>query len=188
MNIVIVLVSLVILSIIYFINGPNPNTSAMNTFSKFNFKSEVEKGFKKVDCQTTDLYCFANSDCMKICKINDRFACIKGICKLDKDEIVSDFKKEPCNNENGQFTFFVGDTAFGRFVNLCKSMDPGIAISNNVNLMCKDGEDNSKINYLIKNPQISDCKNCPKKILVPATFSKREHVECNNQFYDMVKY
>lgn len=84
----------------------------------------------------------------------------------------------------GMITYLAGSVAFGNYVKICKSVDPGIAISNTDNLMCKNGT--ISVNYEKGFPLISECEDCEQQVTIPATLTKREHVECKNLFYDLI--
>lgn len=151
------------------------------------YHTALEHGTMKYPCLTNETYCFKDSDCVKICTENDVFECDRGVCSLPNVDLLSSAQNDiKCDEKMGMVGFLLGDTAFGRFQKICKSIDPGISISNQINLMCKS--ENININYLNRYPMASDCTNCDKKITIPATSMKREHVECNNPFYDMIRY
>lgn len=152
---------------------------------EFRLRTGIENGTIKSHCTTTKTFCFQDTDCAKLCLEEDTFTCAKGVCELDMKRVREDsLASENCDTSMGMATFLVGDTAFGRYQRLCKSIDPGIAISSKTNLMCKGGD--TIINYINKFPSIDNCTNCDKKITIPATVNKRRHVECNSPFYDMV--
>lgn len=189
MNLVI-LIFTILASVLIFFAGEPPEILNVKKINKnlLNVKTTLEYGAKKIDCNLVDTYCFKDSDCVKICKIYDNHECINGVCKINKQLIDGEKNEDSgkCDPKMGMMGMLVGDTAFGRYVKICKSIDPGIAISNDENLMCKGSEDNKKINYLFRSPQIEDCVNCNKKVIIPATLAKREHAECENEYYDMV--
>jgi len=90
-----------------------------------------------------------------------------------------------CDATMGMIAFLVGSPAFGSFHFVCRSIDPGIAISTTENLMC-NGEQNFGIDYLQQFPTIIQCT-CPDLVPVPATSQVRRYGECNSQFADFVR-
>lgn len=196
MNIVILLFA-ILMSVLMFCAGEAPNADdsslipATDELNLWNIKTNLEYGEKKIDCNLTEAYCFQDADCMRVCKLHDNHECINGVCRLDTSGGDTTTTPAPvtekCDPTKGMFGVLMGDTAFGRYVRVCKSVDPGIAISNTLNLMCLGSEtDNKKINYLHASPQIADCVNCNRKVVIPATLAKREHAECENEYWDMV--
>lgn len=149
------------------------------------FSAGIESGRPKNRCTTTKTYCFSSADCRNMCAEDDSFTCSHGTCENDIRVLQeTNSEAEPCDPKMGMVTFLVGDTAFGRYTRICKSVDPGIAVSSGKNLMCLNGE--ISINYTRQFPNLSTCKNCTNPIEIPATSTKRRHVECNNPLYDMV--
>lgn len=137
-------------------------------------------------CDTQTVYCFRDNDCSQQCEasFSSLYRCINGTCRNNKI-LEFDGVKNECDTTKGMVAFMVGDTAFGRYEYVCKSVDLGIARSvDATNLMCRGG--NIEINYVKKYPTIADCK-CEYQSYVPATSVKRAHVECDRKYHDLVK-
>jgi hypothetical protein len=105
--------------------------------------------------------------------------CRNGVC-VNSNVINSQAPQNECDAERGVITFFVGNTALGRYDFLCRSIDPGIAPNNpnEDNNMCKFG--NIDINYLRQFPSIANCS-CPigtQPVILPATSQVRSYVHC----------
>ena len=136
----------------------------------------------KKNCTNNVVYCFDKLNCNNSCSGGD-YQCINGVCKTDT-VLISDVENN-CNANMGILGFLVGNTAFGVYDFKCKSVDDGIAIDNEVNVMCRGGD--IDIDYLKAYPSINDC-NCDHPIIIPATSVKRRHVECNSKYFDLVEY
>lgn len=134
-------------------------------------------------CTTEVTYCFTDQDCSSRCDISNKYACINGICKNQR--IVEQNPKNDCDPTKGFVAYLVGNPAFGQYDYICKSIDPGIAINLEKNLMCY-GE-KIDFNYIYKFPSTQDCSDCPYPAVVPATSVKREHLECSEQFWYLVQ-
>lgn len=130
----------------------------------------------KQDCSTTETHCMSKDDCTSMC-LNINYDCLHGICK--KMPLLIDTPHAGCDASKGMLLYYVANTALGTFSPICKSIDEGIAISNDINRMCSNG--NININYSIRQPQIEDCT-CNENthaVLVPATINVREYVVCS---------
>lgn len=133
----------------------------------------------RVDCEQHVTYCFEDSDCARLCRNISGSVCRNGIC-LSTNVLNSTQPINECNAARGVVTFFVGNSALGRYESLCRSVDLGIAPNNPAkpNNMCKDGLIN--INYLQAFPSINDCV-CPpntKRLILPATSIVRQYAQC----------
>lgn len=133
----------------------------------------------RIDCEQHVTYCFEDTDCAKLCQNISGSICRNGIC-LNTNVLNSTQPINECNAKRGVVTFFVGNTALGRYDSLCKSVDLGIAPDNpnETNNMCKNG--NININYLESFPSIQNCM-CPpftKSIILPATSIVRQYAHC----------
>lgn len=130
----------------------------------------------KANCNTTNVSCFDHTDCLSKC-VNVA-NCKFGSC-VSTDLIPPETE---CDVSMGMMAFLVGDPKFGKYSFVCKSVDPGIAISSTENLMCRCSSSGSMtINYLDRFPQITSCMCGDEKnaCIVPATRVKREHKECS---------
>lgn len=134
---------------------------------------------KKINCNETSTMCFANSECQTSCNFGDAMKCVNGLCR---NKYIYKTQTEECNPKNGYFGYLIGEPAFGRFRQVCKSIDPGIATPYG-NLMCRGGD--ISIDYRIGYPSIENCRNCKNPIIIPATPVKRAHIECNDKFYNI---
>ncbi|AEW69602.1 per-os infectivity factor 3 [Helicoverpa zea nudivirus 2] len=171
-------------------NNNNTNTNN-NTKNRATLKTGLEYGKRKSNCSVDKVYCFTDAQCLNSCmeKMNHLYDCINGICEISINRLkeTAIVQGEPCNTEKGMFTFIMGDPAMGSYMRSCKSVDLGIAISNTENLMCK-GDPSAVINYHSAYPIMDDCTDCKQPIVIPATYNKRRHKECNNPFYRMVEH
>ena len=147
----------------------------------FNINSRVMSENKKY-CSTYMSYCFNDSDCSIMCDLKNKYNCINGICKNNK--IVTSVPENKCDPKKGLIGYLVGNTAYGKYEFICKSIDLGIALSIKTNLMCK-GQKNMFIDYTTKFPTINQCS-CINKSIVPATQNKRKHVECDDIYHELV--
>lgn len=129
------------------------------------------------NCVEQTVTCFADEDCENICLGNRNVSCSNGLCRND---YVYKAQSTECDPQNGFFGYLVGEPAFGRFSQECKSLDVGIATPTE-NLMCRGG--NIDIDYRIAYPSMDNCTDCNGKVVIPATSVKRAHVECN-ELYD----
>ena len=142
----------------------------------FHLKSTLEFN-KKINCNQKVTYCFSDRQCNQRC--SSQSTCSNGIC-LNLNIFNSVAPTNECDAQRGVLTFFVGNPAIGRYDNLCKSIDPGIANDDitKPNLMCTNGT--IDINYLQSFPLITDC-NCPENyslIIIPSTPTVREYSVC----------
>uniref|UniRef100_A0AAU8GFC4 PIF-3 n=1 Tax=Faxonius propinquus nudivirus TaxID=3139431 RepID=A0AAU8GFC4_9VIRU len=138
--------------------------------------------YNKKSCIQETVYCFTNNDCTQKCDNLNTYNCVNGICKSSSIIIVDD--KNQCDNRKGVLAYLVGNTAFGTYEFICKSIDPGIAININENKMCA-GDPLYSYDYTLQFPQITDCM-CEHQSLIPATSQVRKYVECDDYFYDLV--
>ncbi|UHB41826.1 PIF-3 [Macrobrachium rosenbergii nudivirus] len=166
---------LIILIVLY-----NKKTGKNPTVERLQIKLQNLIGSGRKDCATERRYCFGNEDCMYKC-IDSNFSCINGICKKDINKIPG---SNVCDPSKGVLGFLLGNTALGTYEFICKSIDPGIAITVDNNRMCH-GDKDYVIDYISNYPIIKACK-CDNQITIPATSVKREHVECNSEFVDFV--
>lgn len=187
MYIVPFIVSLLLCTIYYFALQLDTNVESKNiNETLLNLANDnLEFGVDKKDCTSTKVYCTSSAECETKCLANTSklFKCNEGVCKVGEFE-TTQYTGVECDASKGMMMFLVGDTAMGRYERICKSIDPGIAISNDENLMCK-GDESFQVNYIKKYPEMSDCK-CKNSIIIPATRAKRRHLECENILYDMV--
>lgn len=133
----------------------------------------------KATCNTTTTYCFEDADCQQQCS-ESGVACLHGICKSNINRIDAN---NECDPQMGVLGYLVGNTALGTYQYICKSIDPGIAISPTENRMCY-GDNTYHVNYLDGFPSMTDCR-CEGAIVVPATRTTRAHIECNKAFTGM---
>lgn len=133
-------------------------------------------------CSNEITYCFEDSDCSIMCDLKNQYICINGICKNNK--IITTVPENKCDPSKGMVGFLIGTPSFGKYDFICKSIDPGIALSVNTNLMCK-GQNNMLIDYISKFPTTNQCL-CINKSIVPATQNKRKHVECDDIYHQLV--
>jgi len=171
---------LIFTSIIIFLIYKNEVIDALKNTP---FKYKIANLFvdRHLNCEETLTYCFDNGDCNTKCA-NKNYSCLTGVCRPSLDEIV---ESDKCIASQGMLAYLVGNPAFGIYDFVCKSVDPGIAISNTVNKMCYP--ENFQFDYLERFPQIDSCE-CPDKVYVPATAEKRAHVECSPIFKDLIEY
>lgn len=143
-------------------------------------------GNNRIDCVQQKTFCFTDSDCALQCTYNTNHTCAHGICSNHVFQTTETTNE--CAPEHGMIAYLQGDTAFGRYEFICKSEDPGIAISKDLNRMCLNGT--IKFDYRIRFPAISDCKcsDGDEMIVVPATRNKRRHVECSKKIAGFVEY
>ena len=147
----------------------------------YNIKSKVMSENKKY-CSNEISYCFEDSDCSIMCDTKNPYVCLNGICKNDK--IITTAPENECDQKKGMIGYLVGNISYGKYDFICKSIDPGIALAVNNNLMCK-GQQTLAIDYTTKFPTINQCS-CINQSIVPATRNKRKHVECDNIYYELV--
>ncbi|QBB28688.1 PIF-3 [Homarus gammarus nudivirus] len=141
--------------------------------------SSLHGGGKK-NCSTLQQYCFEDNDCLHQC-VASTMSCVNGICINNTNSTEA---SNECNPSKGVIGYLIGNTAFGTYEYICKTVDPGIAISVDENRMCH-GDKTYQIDYLAQYPSIYSCE-CEGKVTVPATSQKREHVECNPAFSGLV--
>lgn len=143
---------------------------------------------KRRACTNELTFCFETAECRKKClhhTSNAEYACINGVCR-NLQIVKSTRDADKCSLEKGLVAFLVGDRTFGTYDFVCKSIDPGIAITEATNLMCKGGS--IGINYVRKFPSVGDCRCAPaSKCLIPATSEVREHVQCDERYYDLLQ-
>ncbi|UOT91843.1 PIF-3 [Aratus pisonii nudivirus] len=155
-------------------------TSKRLSFDKINIKVGNLYGVGRKDCELTKTYCFTDNDCVQQCTASS-FTCAHGICMNNVNTINA---TNDCDPSKGVIGYLVGNTALGTYEYICKSVDPAIAVSVTENRMCF-GDKTYQINYLQSYPSIYTCE-CDDKVIIPATSQKREHVECNKIFVDLV--
>lgn len=146
---------------------------------------------ERIDCNREINYCFVDSECARSCNFDSSYRCLHGICRNEVIRVEDPLND--CKPDMGILAYLTGDTQLGRFQFVCKSEDPGIAISSTDNLMCNQGF--IEINYLRQFPTISACNclnssnpNTTNQVLVPATSVKRRHVQCDSRYWDLVTY
>ena len=135
---------------------------------------------QRSNCDAELVYCFTDQDCQLGCQPRDLYSCMTGVCRSNRLQ-ATDGTQDPCLTKMGMMSFIAANTTFGRYEYLCKSVDPGVAVSSHENRMCYGQTDPAPdINYLNNAPLMSQCV-CPENAtaLVPATEIKRAHVECN---------
>lgn len=164
------------------INKFMPQTESSNT------KQLTTKLYEntRIDCLNQKTFCFTDADCAIQCTYNVNYSCLHGICK--NDVFRSSDPSDECSPQRGILAYMQGDSAFGKYKFICKSEDPGIAISTDTNLMCSGGK--IDIDYLKKFPAITDCKceDDESMVVVPATLNKRRHVQCDKKLVGFVTY
>lgn len=161
----------------------NKSQIIKNDDSEFKVKIKNINNVKN-NCTETKTYCFVDQDCLQSCYNSSMYSCLNGVCK--KSLINTTDAENECDPSKGIVGYLVGNPTFGTYQYICKSIDPGIAISVDENLMCKN-DPTVDINYIEKFPSKYDCS-CENQVLIPATSVKRKHVECDDNFYDLVKY
>lgn len=150
---------------------------------------------KRKNCDSNEVYCMSDSDCTNSCttKNPSLFRCNYGKC--DNVTITNlEPTTNPCSAKDGYLAYMVGDVQFGRYVLLCKSIDPGIAtvtIHNEneytfENKICVDGKMSKDIDYIDNFPEYINCvcKNEDIPILTPNTKTIRPHVVCKSSAYE----
>lgn len=157
----------------------NKNTAVLPS-SRFNVNTGKLYGKGRRTCDMEKVYCFTDNDCVQNC--TEGFVnCVHGVCSTDVS--VTNANNE-CDPSKGVIGFLTGNTALGTYDYICKSVDPGIAISVKENRMCF-GDSTYVVDYLQAFPSIYTC-GCDGKIEIPATSEKRLHVECDPRFQDLV--
>lgn len=134
------------------------------------------------DCNSEVVYCFNDADCRHGCQTRDHYACLNGICRNDRMLLDNSTHDEQCLAHMGMMSYLVGNTAFGRYEYVCKSIDPGIAVSSTKNLMCNNQTQAPlpDINYMVELPTETMCHcNDNETAVVAATPNKRQHTECS---------
>lgn len=150
-----------------------------------NFSLEPTDGNKpRINCSVVKKLCFTSNDCNVTCSSASQFECINGYC-INR-QIISDVDTvNECNPERGVLAFLIGDTQFGRYNTICKSIDLGIAPNNprEDNRMCISGKLSTPVNYLSHFPTIDECicNTDTFKYIIPATSSIRKHAVCLNK-------
>ena len=148
----------------------------------YNMNSKIMSENKKY-CNTEITYCFKDSECAVMCDRKTRYVCLNGVCRNDKI-LNASTPENKCDIRKGLIGYLVGDVAYGKYNFICKSVDPGIALTTDNNLMCK-GQKDIIIDYTMKFPTINNCL-CTNQSIVPATKMKRKHIECDNIYYELV--
>lgn len=161
-----------------------------NDISRFLTNTVPEAQFKK-NCTSEKLFCMDDSDCANFCltkNISQTFACQLGTCILQNQTTSTN----NCNPTRGIFSVFVGDSELGRINQICKSVDPGVALSDGNNKMCKGSDEfglgELGINYLDHIPSLRDCYElCPESFVPVHTNSiVRTYAECNSDVYELL--
>lgn len=139
---------------------------------------------KRRICSNETTYCFADRDCATRCDAANKYRCVHGVCRNAR--VIDENPKNECDVRKGFVAYLIGDTAFANYRYLCKSIDPGVAVSpESENRMCKSSPVPLAIDYLKRYPSAYECE-CQHKAVVPATSVKREHVECTERYYDLI--
>lgn len=140
-----------------------------------NIEIENEK-----NCTKSVIYCFDDDDCRVMCSDKGRISCLNGICKTKKT--ITRNIENKCDVKLGYYAYLVGDTMFGDYKYVCKSIDPGIAVldENNkiVNRICNYGSIN--VDYRKNIPMAGEC-NCPSDthyVELPNTKTIRNRAFC----------
>lgn len=183
--IAIVLISVLILFILFFIITKNNGSSKIS----FDLPSKQFHYIKK-DCDLNYVFSMDTEQCINVCKGPDSYISQNGICvnvlAIDKTTIENN-----CDINKGVLAYLIGDPEFGTANLICLSIDPGIASDdiNQPNQMCMNGSIN--INYSLGYPRMDQCT-CPDgmtKITIPETKVKREHIHCVSSSYkSMIKW
>jgi len=146
----------------------------------------VDTSKPRVNCEFETQYCFTDGDCQRRCNANVAglgARCITGICK--NELLIEQLPENNCDPRKGFVAYLVGNPALGQVSFICKTVDPGIAISvDGINRMCAGSIEPIDINYLKEFPYEKQCTKeiCPFPCLIPATSVKRSHIECNETF------
>ena len=137
-------------------------------------------GSGKKDCNVDKTFCFTKEDCESQC-VSTTVDCVHGTCieNINESSAIND-----CDPEKGVIGYLVGNQALGVYEYICKSVDPGIAISVSENRMCY-GDSTYQINYLNSFPSQYSCT-CTNQVVIPATSLKRQHVECDSRYTDLI--
>lgn len=157
----------------------------INLHEKYRMKGASLFGKGHQNCKNIPVYCFEDSDCIAKCDTLNEYSCMHGMCK--QSVIIAEDDKNKCDPKKGFIGYLIGNTTFGIYEYLCKTIDAEIAVSVNENRMCYNQIEMLDIDYTKAYPSINDCT-CRDRVLVPATAQKREHVECNSIFVDLVHY
>lgn len=154
-------------------------------------KKLIDSSFATVEsanrrkCDSEISYCFTDNDCRLSCAQTSKYSCTKGICTNTR--VVETLPENKCNAQKGFLAYLVGNVAFGFYEYICKSIDPGIALSVDANnLMCLNQDPALDIDYLKQFPSAYSCS-CSSACPIPATSVKRFHIECNDNFADLFK-
>lgn len=172
----VVIVGLLILIIV--LMGKKPKSLVGNDVVEL--RTHELYGIGKSDCAYEKVFCFADGDCAKNCS-NAYSTCVKGTCTSDIDTSSA---TNDCDPSRGLVGYLTGNTTLGTYEYICKSIDPGIAISVTENRMCY-GDPSYSIDYLKTFPAVNTCQ-CEGRTTIPATSEKRLHVECDKTFHDLV--
>ena len=156
-----------------------PGGTPVKDFLKIKLANMI--GLGRANCDVEKRFCFGVEDCVHNCQNSSSVGCINGICKTDLNIIPA---VNECDPAKGLIGFLDGNTALGTYEFICRSIDPGIAISVDVNKMCF-GDPDFVVDYISAYPSIENCK-CASQIVIPSTAQIREYVECNSDFIDLV--
>lgn len=177
--IILILILILIFTIILPLAKTNDNLSPISETALL--QCEILSKQRK-ECSSERVFCFQDSDCTRMCNVNSPYSCLNGVCMNER--IITTTPIDECDSRMGLMPYLVGNPNFGIYKYVCKSVDPGIAVSNTKNLMCLNGPP-IPINYLKEFPTISQCT-CTDIVHIPATSIKRAHVECSEHFSDFV--
>lgn len=147
----------------------------------------VEESMRR-ECTNEITYCFSDNECTTRCIANTEYMCTNGICRNKR--IITSIAENKCDASKGFIAYLMGDVAFGKYEYICRTVDPGIAISpDESNRMCLGGD--IDIDYLKQFPSMERCScngnNDPERCVVPATENVRRHVVCDARYGDMLR-
>ena len=169
----------------------NKYDSVVDSTELLDLSSNLYNG-ERIDCTREINYCFTDSECARSCNFDSSYRCLHGICRNEVIRVENPLND--CKASMGILAYLTGDPQLGRFQFVCKSEDPGIAITSTDNLMCNGGF--IDINYLREFPDISSCdcvqsggdNGTTDQVLIPATSVKRRHVQCDARYNDLIEY
>lgn len=145
--------------------------------------AEIDKLPRK-NCAAERVYCFEDLDCLNNCRSGERNVCRNGIC-LNRT-VITTAPHHDCEAKAGKFALFTGNPALGTYEWICESIDPGVAVPNETNRMCRNGV--IDIDYFRGFPAPSDCF-CPadSAVLIGGTSSVRRLVQCDGRYADLLR-
>jgi hypothetical protein len=151
----------------------------VNETNEIKIKNKNVGNKPRVDCSQHVTYCFSDSHCRNMCLNSTGSTCRNGVC-INGNLLNTQLPLNECDARKGVVTFLAGNVALGKFIGLCRSIDPGIAADDITipNKMCMDGS--IDIDYTRQFPSTRDCT-CPpgkRAVQLPATQQVRPYVMC----------